>query len=95
MNARLSTPVSALRTLAGGLPAWWSRALAAAFIVVGVAVPFLFGGNGGFMNATIIAFAYAVMSLGTEHRGRHRRPARPRLRRVLRAGRVLGRLVRL
>src|SRR5580693_7332503 len=64
MNARLSTPVSSLRTLADRLPAWWSRGLAAAFIAVGVAVPFLFGGNGGFMNATIIAFAYAVMSLG-------------------------------
>ena len=64
MNTRLGTPGSALRTLAGGLPAWWSRVLAAAFVAVGVAVPFLFGGNSGFMNATIIAFAYAVMSLG-------------------------------
>jgi branched-chain amino acid transport system permease protein len=64
MNARLSTPVTSLRALADRLPAWWSRGLAAAFIAIGVAVPFLFGGNGGFMNATIIAFAYAVMSLG-------------------------------
>src|ERR1700730_15975675 len=64
MNARLSTPVSSLRALADRLPAWWSRGLAAAFIAVGVAVPFLFGGNGGVMKATIIAVAYAGLSRG-------------------------------
>ncbi|HEY5397506.1 MAG TPA: branched-chain amino acid ABC transporter permease [Trebonia sp.] len=64
MSGPLMTPIATLRALAGRLPVWWSRVLAAALIVVGVAVPFLFGGNGGFMNATIIAFAYAVMSLG-------------------------------
>jgi branched-chain amino acid transport system permease protein len=64
MSALLATPLGKLRALTELLPAWWSRVLAAALIVVGVAVPFLFGSNGGFMNATIIAIAYAVMSLG-------------------------------
>jgi len=64
MSALPATPLAKLRALTGRLPAWWSRVLAAALIVVGVAVPFLFGSNGGFMNATIIAIAYAVMSLG-------------------------------
>jgi len=49
---------------AGRLPAWWSRALAAALIVFGVLLPFGFGDASGFMNATIIALAFAVMSLG-------------------------------
>jgi branched-chain amino acid transport system permease protein len=64
MSALLATPLAKLRALTERLPAWWSRVLAAALIVFGVAVPFLFGSNGGFMNATIIAIAYAVMSLG-------------------------------
>jgi branched-chain amino acid transport system permease protein len=50
--------------LAGRLPAWWSRALAVALIVFGVLLPFGFGDASGFMNATIIALAFAVMSLG-------------------------------
>src|SRR5205823_2607489 len=46
------------------LPPWWSRALAGVFIVVGIVLPFFFSESSGFMNATIIAVAYAVMSLG-------------------------------
>ncbi len=46
------------------LPPWWSRALVALLIVVGIVLPLLFSPASGFMNATIIAVAYAVMSLG-------------------------------
>jgi len=46
------------------LPRWWSRALPGALIVIGIFLPFLFSSSSGFMNATIIAIAYAVMSLG-------------------------------
>jgi branched-chain amino acid transport system permease protein len=46
------------------LPAQWNRALAGLFIVVGIVLPFFFGQTSGFLNGTIIAIAYAVMSLG-------------------------------
>ncbi len=46
------------------LPPWWSRALAALLIVIGIVLPFFFAQTSGFMNATIIAFAYVVMALG-------------------------------
>src|SRR5947209_8603663 len=53
------------------LPPWWSRALAATLIILGILVPFLFsqqtgffGKTSGFMNATVLAIAYAVMALG-------------------------------
>ena len=46
------------------LPRWWNRALAGALIVFGIVLPFLFPADSGFMNGTIIAVAYAVMSLG-------------------------------
>ncbi|HJY69163.1 MAG TPA: hypothetical protein VJ254_20765, partial [Streptosporangiaceae bacterium] len=46
------------------LPPWWSRALAASFLVIGIVLPFLFSSSSAFMNATIIAVTYAVMSLG-------------------------------
>jgi branched-chain amino acid transport system permease protein len=46
------------------LPPWWSRALAGSLIVIGIVLPFLFSSSSGFMNATIIAVTYAVMSLG-------------------------------
>jgi len=46
------------------LPRWWSRALPGALIVIGIFLPFLFSSSSAFMNATIIAVAYAVMSLG-------------------------------
>src|SRR6266487_6225883 len=46
------------------LPPWWSRALAGLLIVIGIVLPFLFSSSSAFMNATIIAVTYAVMSLG-------------------------------
>jgi len=46
------------------VPPWWSRALAIALIVVGIVLPFFFSATSGFLNATIIAVAYAVMALG-------------------------------
>jgi branched-chain amino acid transport system permease protein len=46
------------------LPPWWPRALAIALIGLGIVLPFAFSQNSGFMNATIIAVAYVVMSLG-------------------------------
>ena len=46
------------------LPAWWSRGLAGVLIVIGIVLPFFFTPESGFMNATIIAVAFAVMSLG-------------------------------
>jgi branched-chain amino acid transport system permease protein len=46
------------------LPPWWPRALALALIVIGIVLPFAFAKDSGFMNATIIAVAYVVMSLG-------------------------------
>jgi branched-chain amino acid transport system permease protein len=46
------------------LPPWWSRALAGSLIAIGIVLPFLFSSSSGFMNATIIAVTYAVMSLG-------------------------------
>ena len=46
------------------LPVRGSRALAGFFIVIGIVLPFFFQQTSGFLNATIIAIAYAVMSLG-------------------------------
>src|SRR5271165_5569438 len=46
------------------LPPWWSRALAVLLLVIGIILPFLFPSSSAFMNATIIALTYAVMSLG-------------------------------
>jgi len=46
------------------LPARGSRVLAGLLIVVGIVLPFFFPQTSGFLNATIIAIAYAVMSLG-------------------------------
>jgi branched-chain amino acid transport system permease protein len=46
------------------VPSWWSRALAAVLIAIGIVLPFFFAQASGFMNATIIAFAYVVMALG-------------------------------
>ena len=42
----------------------WPRAVAGALIAFGIALPFFVGDASGFMNATIIALAFAVMSLG-------------------------------
>jgi branched-chain amino acid transport system permease protein len=46
------------------LPSWWNRALAGLLIAIGIVLPFFFPPTSGFLNATIIAIAYAVMSLG-------------------------------
>jgi branched-chain amino acid transport system permease protein len=46
------------------LPSWWQRGLAGALIVIGIVLPFGFTQDSGFMNATVIAVAFAVMSLG-------------------------------
>ncbi|MGB9185380.1 MAG: branched-chain amino acid ABC transporter permease [Solirubrobacteraceae bacterium] len=46
------------------LPPWFSRALAVTLIVLAIFLPFFFAKTSGFMNATIIAVAFAVMSLG-------------------------------
>ncbi len=46
------------------LPPWWQRGLAGVLIVIGIVLPFGFAPGSGFMNATIIAIAFAVMSLG-------------------------------
>jgi branched-chain amino acid transport system permease protein len=48
----------------GWLPPWWSRALAVLLIAIGIILPFLFPPTAGFLNGTIIALTYAVMSLG-------------------------------
>jgi branched-chain amino acid transport system permease protein len=59
------------QAIQGRLPAWasgsgarWSRGLAIALIVIGIVLPFFFTTDSGFMNATIIAVAFAVMALG-------------------------------
>jgi branched-chain amino acid transport system permease protein len=46
------------------LPPWWNRALAVIVIAIGILVPFFFSRDSDFLNATIIAVTYAVMSLG-------------------------------
>ena len=46
------------------LPPWWSKGLAVVLLVIGVILPFLTGASSGFLNGTIVAVAYAVMSLG-------------------------------
>src|SRR5690348_16881444 len=43
---------------------WWNRALVGLLLAIGIVLPFLFSSSSAFMNATIIAIAYAVMSLG-------------------------------
>src|SRR5690348_13275278 len=43
---------------------WWNRALVGLLLAIGIVLPFLFSSSSAFMNATIIALAYAVMSLG-------------------------------
>jgi branched-chain amino acid transport system permease protein len=48
----------------GRVPSWWSRALAVALIIFGIAFPLLTDSSSGLLNGTIIAVAYAVMSLG-------------------------------
>jgi branched-chain amino acid transport system permease protein len=55
---------AALRRLESRLPSWWTRALIAAVIAIGIVLPFFFAETSGFINATIIALAYVVMALG-------------------------------
>jgi branched-chain amino acid transport system permease protein len=61
MNAALANGRAAI---VGWLPPWWSRALAIALIALGLGLPYLFVPTSGFLNATILALAYAVMALG-------------------------------
>ncbi|HEY1522695.1 MAG TPA: branched-chain amino acid ABC transporter permease [Solirubrobacteraceae bacterium] len=46
------------------LPPWWTRALAATAIMVGILLPFAFSEASNFMDATIKSLALAVMALG-------------------------------
>jgi branched-chain amino acid transport system permease protein len=46
------------------LPPWWSKALAGLLIVIAILLPLFFAQTSGFLNATIISFAYVVMALG-------------------------------
>src|SRR5215469_1659520 len=46
------------------VPPRWNRVLAAVIIAIGIVLPFFFPPTSGFVNATIIAIAYAVMALG-------------------------------
>src|SRR5579884_3319726 len=62
LHRRVPRPV--LRLIERVPAGWWPRILAGGFIVFGIVLPFLFTESSGFMNATIIAVAYAVMSLG-------------------------------
>jgi len=43
---------------------WWSRALAAALILVGFVFPFFFSETSAFINTEILALAYVVFALG-------------------------------
>jgi branched-chain amino acid transport system permease protein len=56
--------VSQVREWRELLPPWWSRAAALILIAIAIVLPFFFARTSGFMNATIIAFAYVVMALG-------------------------------
>jgi branched-chain amino acid transport system permease protein len=46
------------------LPPWWSKALGAVAIAIGVVLPFAFSNASNFMDATIKSIALAVMALG-------------------------------
>ena len=46
------------------LPPWWTKALAALLIVIGLIAPFFFSDSSNFMNKEIIALAYVVFALG-------------------------------
>jgi len=64
MSAFLDALRARRDAVAQRVPRWWNRALAGALIVVGIVLPFFFPPDSGFMNGTIIAVTYAVMSLG-------------------------------
>ncbi len=46
------------------LPPWWSRGAVLILVAIAIVLPFLFAPTSGFLNATIVAFAYVVMALG-------------------------------
>ena len=46
------------------LPPWFSRALAAVLIVIGILLPIFFTPASGFLDATVKSIAYAIMALG-------------------------------
>jgi branched-chain amino acid transport system permease protein len=46
------------------LPPWFSRALAAVLIVIGILLPLFFTPASGFLDATVKSIAYAIMALG-------------------------------
>jgi branched-chain amino acid transport system permease protein len=46
------------------LPPWWSRAVAATGVMIGILLPFAFSHASNFMDATIKSVALAVMALG-------------------------------
>jgi len=52
------------RSIERRLPPWWTRALAALLIVIGLVAPFFFNQASNFMNKEIIALAYVVFALG-------------------------------
>jgi len=60
----LRAQLSEWRTVARALPPWWSKGLAALLVLIGITLPFITGSQSGFLNGTIVAVAYAVMSLG-------------------------------
>jgi branched-chain amino acid transport system permease protein len=65
LRAQLSQWRTAIeRRLPGWVPRWWSRILAAALIIFGLVFPTITGAYSSLLNGTIIAIAYAVMSLG-------------------------------
>jgi branched-chain amino acid transport system permease protein len=68
LRAQIAEWRSAIMGRLPSAPSWLrgraSRALALLLILLGVLLPFFFTQDSGFMNATIIAVAFAVMSLG-------------------------------
>jgi branched-chain amino acid transport system permease protein len=64
MNEWRAAIVARLPDAPGWLQGRVSRVLAVLLILFGIVLPFLFTKDSGFMNATIIAVAFAVMSLG-------------------------------
>ncbi|HWE33888.1 MAG TPA: branched-chain amino acid ABC transporter permease [Solirubrobacteraceae bacterium] len=73
LKAQLREWRDSIRALRGRLPRWLQRVLVlllrqqvlvAVLIVFAIVLPFFFSQSSGFMNATILAFAYVVMALG-------------------------------
>jgi branched-chain amino acid transport system permease protein len=64
LRAQMRESRVAVESRVPGGPAGFSRGLAILLIVIGIVLPFLFTTDSGFMNATIIAVAFAVMALG-------------------------------